>query len=86
MNAIMNKAIELSVWVEPANERTALDILKKVDLSQIIPHTTRQHRKRKRLWSTSANDYCYSQSLLKHLQVQSHDPPDDPDETSDDEE
>ena len=29
MNAIMHKAFESGAWVEPQNERVALDILKK---------------------------------------------------------
>jgi len=74
MKAIMNEAIRNGVWIEPHNEPEALHVLSSIELSNIIPYTTRQHRTRKRLdqlsWSTLANDYYFSQKILCHHEDQ----------------
>jgi len=61
MEAIRNQAIHQNVWKEPDDEIAAVDILRKVDLSTIVPSTTRYARRQRRLdqlsWSTLAKDF-----------------------------
>jgi len=61
MEAIIAKAKEQNVWVEPKDPASAIDILNRVDTSEIIPRTTpskRQRRIDQLRWTTLANG-CY---------------------------
>jgi len=59
MEAIVNEAKRLNVWVEPTDPASALSILAKVDLTNIIPETTKKNRKRRLdqlSWTTLVKD------------------------------
>jgi len=92
MEAIIAKAKEQNVWVEPEDIHTAADILNKVDLSQIIPATTAKHRPRRLeqlSWATLAKDFYKSQRHLPESQAEQDDgdntDPEDGDVDEDDE-
>ena len=68
MEAIVNQAKTQNVWKEPEDEKSALDILRSVNLSAVIPPKTRTNRQRRLdqlSWSTLANDYYENQHRLK---------------------
>jgi len=63
MEAIIKIAKQQNLWVEPEDERTAMQILNSVDLSQVISVTTHKHRTRRLdqlSWTTLAKDYYAS--------------------------
>ena len=59
MEAIVAEAKRLDVWVEPTDPQSALSILSKIDLSKLIPVTTKKKRKRRLeqlSWTTLVKD------------------------------
>jgi len=86
MEAIMNEAKDIGVWIEPENAIEAREILNKVDLNKIIPFTTRTHRTRRLdqlSWSTLAKYFCFSRKVLQdHQPDDGHDGDGDTDDES----
>ena len=63
MESIITEAKRQNVWIEPDedenNRQTAMYLLTRIDLSRVIPNTTRKKRQRPLFqlsWSTLARD------------------------------